>query len=116
MRRAELALRLLVIAGVLIWLATGGRFAGDVGRSAATALLFADLLSWLIVVVVELPDYIAESLVELTAIIGLVALLQHLHPLAKPETGEGLAVCFLVFFAIFTLKMGWYWLRRIDLM
>lgn len=116
MRRAELALRLLLIAGVLIWLATGGRFAGDVGRSVATALLMADLLSWLIVVAIELPEYIAEALIELIAIVTLVALLQHLHPLARPETGEGLAVCFLVFFAIFTLKMGWYWLRRLDLL
>lgn len=110
----DLALRLAVLAclALVLW--------SDPPRTPllqglAVGAVLADVVTWVLCTVIELPALGARALAELLFLAAGIALLDLQLGLARPAPGEPEAAAFLAFLAVCGLKLGWWALDRLEL-
>jgi hypothetical protein len=114
MNRIEIYFRIAVSVTVVLFLLSSKRSSSDDANAVYVGFLFADFITWIVAVVVELPDYTRESLIELVVMLLMMGVLNGLYSLERPHGSEAEAISFLVFMGVMSLKLGWFTLKRID--
>lgn len=113
-RRLELWIRLGASAAALPLLLTARHADSPLSDGVLIGALFADGVTWLVTTVLELPSYTAEALIELAVMLGVIGAINACYDLQRPQGSEAEAVCFLAFLGVLTIKLGWWFLRRLD--
>jgi len=86
----------------------------DVKDAVVIGFVFADMITWIIATVMELPKYTMMALIEFSFALTLLGVISFFSPIGRPNGTEALTISWLIFMATLLVKCSWFGLKWIS--